>query len=109
MTWVAPPGQSTANRHSGAASYLTAFSAECIFETMSTLVEIEAAVAELPPQQQWSLLTWLQARLTAPPEASQPSSGDQSQWLTELLALRAQWSTGKPGTAVEELINEIRS
>ena len=95
--------------HSGDASRLTSLSAECIFAAMSSLVEIEAAVAELPPQQQWSLLSWLQARLAASPGAIQPSAGDQPQWLAELRVLRMQCSTGKPGTPVEELITEIRS
>jgi hypothetical protein len=31
---------------------------------MSTLLQIESAVATLPPDEQWSLLTWLQAKLT---------------------------------------------
>jgi hypothetical protein len=96
-------------RHSSDASRLTALSAECIFAAMSTLVEIEAAVAELPPQQQWSLLSWLQARLAGSPGAIQPSAGDQPQWLAEARVLRMQCSTGKPGTPVEELITEIRS
>jgi hypothetical protein len=41
---------------------------------MYTLVQIESAVAELPPQDQWSLLTWLQERLTSAPviKASTP-------------------------------------
>ena len=34
---------------------------------MSTLVKIEAEVAELPPQDQWSLLTWLQGHLLSAP------------------------------------------
>lgn len=36
---------------------------------MSTLTQIESAVAGLPPQEQWSLLTWLQGRLMASPQA----------------------------------------
>jgi len=35
---------------------------------MSTLTRIESEVAGLPPQDQWSLLTWLQGRLAAAPE-----------------------------------------
>lgn len=34
---------------------------------MSTLTRIESEVAGLPPQDQWSLLTWLQGRLEAAP------------------------------------------
>lgn len=35
---------------------------------MSTLVQIESAVAGLPMQDQWMLLTWLQGRLTESPK-----------------------------------------
>jgi hypothetical protein len=38
---------------------------------MNTLVQIKSAVAELPPQDQWSLLSWLQRRLKAVPEMVQ--------------------------------------
>ncbi len=38
------------------------------FITMSTLVQIESAVAELPPHDQWSLLAWLQMRLKSAPQ-----------------------------------------
>jgi hypothetical protein len=37
---------------------------------MNTLVQIELAVAQLPRQDQWSLLTWLQGRLTSGPGAT---------------------------------------
>lgn len=39
---------------------------------MSTLLQIESAVAGLPPQEQWSLLNWLQRRLAATPDAAKP-------------------------------------
>jgi hypothetical protein len=35
---------------------------------MSTLVQIESAVADLPAQDQWSLLVWLQGRLKNTPQ-----------------------------------------
>ncbi|MEZ5383902.1 MAG: hypothetical protein R3F13_00150 [Prosthecobacter sp.] len=43
---------------------------------MSTLVQIESAVAGLPPQDQWTLLTWLQDRLrgTRQPAPEAPAS-----------------------------------
>lgn len=42
---------------------------------MSTLVHIESAMAELPPQDQWSLLSWLQSRLVAvPPPKGTPEA-----------------------------------
>ena len=31
---------------------------------MSTLIQIESAVATLPPDEQWSLLSWLEDKLT---------------------------------------------
>lgn len=37
---------------------------------MSTLVQIESAVAELPAQDQWSLLAWLQGRLGNAPQTT---------------------------------------
>ena len=77
---------------------------------MSTLVQIESAVAELPPQEQWSLLSWLQARLLrSEPKMEQRSSDLRPVWLEEVRQLREQCSTGKPGTSVEQLISEIRS
>ncbi len=43
---------------------------------VSTLVQIESAVAELPPHDQRSLLTWLQSRLPAapPPRPAMPEA-----------------------------------
>ena len=37
---------------------------------MSTLLQIESAVAGLPQQDQWSLLNWLQGRLVSTPKAA---------------------------------------
>lgn len=37
---------------------------------MSTLVQIETAILGLPPQDQWSLLTWLQGRLKDAPQTN---------------------------------------
>ncbi len=76
---------------------------------MSTLVQIESAVAELPPQEQWSLLSWLQARLRSEPKVEQPSATQHPAWLEEVRQLREQCATGKPGTLVEQLVSEIRS
>jgi len=76
---------------------------------MSTLVQIESAVADLPPQEQWSLLSWLQARLRSEPKLEQPSAALCPTWLEEVRQLREKCSTGKPGTSVEQLISEIRS
>lgn len=74
---------------------------------MSTLTQIESAVAGLPTQDQWSLLTWLQGRLST--TAAAPVSNANPEWLKELRSLREGLSTGKPGTPVEQIISEIRS
>ncbi|HBJ83013.1 MAG TPA: hypothetical protein DDZ88_03890 [Verrucomicrobiales bacterium] len=76
---------------------------------MNTLVQIESAVAELPPQEQWSLLSWLQARLRSVPKEYQPSADQRPAWLEEVRQMREACTTGKPGTSVEQLITEIRS
>lgn len=76
---------------------------------MSTLVQIESAVADLPAQDQWSLLSWLQARLKAAPTVQKPVSPERPTWLDEVRQMREACSTEKPGTSVEQLITEIRS
>jgi hypothetical protein len=76
---------------------------------MSTLVQIESAVAELPTEDQWSLLSWLQGRLKAMPRMDQPSTVQRPEWLEEIRQMREECATGKPGTSIEQLIIEIRS
>jgi len=76
---------------------------------MSTLVQIESAVAKLPSQDQWSLLSWLQARLKAAPKVNLTATTQQPAWLEEIRQMREACATGKPGTSVEQLITEIRS
>ncbi len=75
---------------------------------MSTLVEIESAVANLPQQEQWSLLEWLQSRLPGKREVQVNSLEDRKQWLAELAELRARTSTGKVGTPLQEIMDDIR-
>lgn len=72
---------------------------------MSTLVQIESAVVELPPQDQWSLLTWLQGRLTEPRPLA---ATDRQQWLAELAELRERNKTEVPGVPLQELLDDIR-
>jgi hypothetical protein len=76
---------------------------------MSTLVQIESAVAELPAQDQWSLLSWLQARLKTTAKDNQPATKQHPAWLEEVRQLREQCATGKPGISGEQLVTEIRS
>ena len=79
---------------------------------MSTLIQIESAVAGLPPQEQGFLLTWLQARLSvapkSPPVARERTQAELEQWLAELAELRAQTHTGKVGIPLQQLMDEIR-
>lgn len=75
---------------------------------MSTLGEIESAVANLPQQDQWSLLEWLQSRLPAQRSVQVPSLEDRKQWLAELAELRARTGTGKVGAPLQEIMDELR-
>lgn len=75
---------------------------------MSTLVEIESAVAKLPQQDQWSLLEWLQSRLPTKPAVVVQSMDDRKQWLAELAELRARGATGKTGLSIQEIMDDIR-
>jgi hypothetical protein len=79
---------------------------------MSTLVQIESAVAGLPQQEQWSLLVWLQTRLTREPRGTvlpqQQSQADLEQWLANLAVLRAQTSAGRAVVPLQQLMDDIR-
>lgn len=76
---------------------------------MSTLAEIESAVANLPQQDQWSLLQWLQSRLSTKPPVQVSSLEDRKRWLAELAALRARGATtGKTGASIQEIMDDIR-
>lgn len=78
---------------------------------MSTLVQIESAVAGLPAQEQWTLLTWLQDQLKTvpkPPETKGAASSAHQEWLADLERLRAQTNTGRQGIPQQELMDEIR-
>ena len=59
---------------------------------MSTLTQIEAAVVDLPSQDQWSLLKWLQKRLATKSEAlkSEPESLKLFRQLQQEAALTAE-------------------
>ncbi len=75
---------------------------------MSTLVEIESAVANLPPQEQWSLLEWLQRQLAAGRNATALEPKRRQEWLAELAELRSRTHTGKPGVPLQELMDDLR-
>ncbi len=75
---------------------------------MSTLVEIESAVANLPPQEQRSLLEWLQGHLLCNRTGPPFSSEGRKQWLAELASLRARGVRKESGTAIQQIMDEIR-
>jgi len=75
---------------------------------MSNLVQIESAVAGLPPQDQWALLSWLQARLRSVPKPQPLVMSDRQAWLEELAELRARTHTGKEGVPLQELMDDLR-
>lgn len=76
---------------------------------MTTLVQIEEAVAELAPQDQRSLLQWLQGKLEK--DTSAPTSAPEvhERWLNRLEQLRNSVGSGIPTTPTDEIINDLRS
>ena len=78
------------------------------FAAMSTLVQIESEVVGLPPQEQWTLLTWLQGRLTTAATPDQPDLRSRQEWLAELAELRANTRTGLQGALSQDILNELR-
>jgi hypothetical protein len=75
---------------------------------VSTLVQIESAVAGLPPQDQWLLLNWLQGRLMAAPKAQALKTDERQEWLAELAELRAKTHTGVQGVPLQEVMDDLR-
>lgn len=75
---------------------------------MSTLVQIESEVVGLPPQEQWTLLTWLQCRLTTATSPNQPNLRSRQEWLAELAELRVKTRTGLQGAPSQDLLDELR-
>jgi RecB family exonuclease len=72
---------------------------------VSTLGQIESAVAELPPQDQQTLLTWLQRRLPAAPPLP-PSRADT---LTVFRQLQKEVNlTAARGTAWKQAVADAR-
>ena len=76
---------------------------------MSTLLQIESAVAGLPPQDHHSLLTWLQDRLLSAHKTRQIEPNESQSWLQRLEQLRGSVGTGKSGASTEEIIDDLRS
>ena len=75
---------------------------------MSKLRQIEAAVAELPARDQWTLLSWLQLQLGSAPKSQASSTQGRQRWLAELAELRGRTSTGNQGIPLQQLMDELR-
>lgn len=75
---------------------------------MSTLLEIESAVTSLPAPQQRTLLAWLQAVVeTRPLPAAQPQTR-RAVWLRKLAERRQRGVTGKAGTPLQQIMDDLR-
>jgi hypothetical protein len=74
---------------------------------MSTLTQIESAVAGLPTEEQWSLLAWLQSRLLATPRSA-GGARDRDVWLAELAELRSKTHTGASGVSLQQILDDAR-
>jgi hypothetical protein len=76
---------------------------------MTTLIQIEEAVAELAPQDQKSLLSWLQGRLEQNAHKQTPLEEEHESWLNRLEQLRNSVGTGKLTTSTEDILDDLRS
>jgi hypothetical protein len=76
---------------------------------MSTLVQIESAVAGLPPQEQQSLLTWLQGRLLSASKARDLDVAEREAWLQRLEQLRRSVAIGRDVSSSESIVDDLRS
>jgi hypothetical protein len=76
---------------------------------MRTLSEIEAAVDELSPSDQESLLEHLARKLGTREPVTAESRVKRERWLRKLDQLRARASTGKTGVPLQEILDDIRS
>lgn len=75
---------------------------------MSTLVQIESAVAELPAQDQWSLLAWLQGRLGNAPQTT-PEPEPEPEALRVFRQLQAELAlTAEDAVAWKRTVAEAR-
>ena len=62
----------------------------------------------LPPQEQWTLLTWLQGRLTPATALDQADLRSRQEWLAELAELREKTRTGLQGARTQDILDELR-
>jgi hypothetical protein len=75
---------------------------------MSTLTEIESAVASLPPSQQRTLLTWLQSLVTASARPAGSDNARREAWLQRLAERRQRGMTGRTGTPLQQIMDDLR-
>lgn len=75
---------------------------------MSTLSQIESEVVRLPAKEQWSLLRWLQSRLSPAPAPDRPDLRSRQDWLAELAELRMKTRSGAQGVPMQEILDELR-
>jgi hypothetical protein len=76
---------------------------------VSKLSEIEAAVDQLPHPEQEMLLEHLTRKLGARPLVTQRSRAQRERWLQKLDRLRTRGSTGKRGSSLQEILDDMRA
>ena len=76
--------------------------------SVSTLAEIESAVTTLPPAEQRTLLEWLQPRMESIPRSVRRHRTSREIWLSRLAERRQRGATGKTGTPIRQLMDELR-
>ncbi len=74
---------------------------------MSTLAEIESAVTSLPASQQRRLLEWLQS-VVEQKEPALPGHSRREAWLQKLAERRQRGMTGKAGTPIQQIMDDLR-
>ena len=75
---------------------------------MSTLIDIENVVTSLPPSQQRSLLVWLQSVVATSPAQEPKPLAARDAWLQRLEERRERGRTGKTGTLLQEIMDDLR-
>ncbi len=71
-------------------------------------MEIESAVSGLPAPQQRTLLVWLQSLVEQRPQAPPLRQVRRDVWLQKLAERRQRGMTGKAGTPLQRIMDELR-
>ena len=74
---------------------------------MSTLVEIEAAIQQLTPQESRELREWLSSPSNG--HAAPPPVRSRVSWLAKLSGLRASVATSATSATSETILDDLRS